>query len=167
MRPVPAGGRLRLRDGEAAFAGGIEGALKESIQRAFGYLQSHKVDLGIAQAFDTTDFHVEAIDLLTNRVPCDNAGIGFVVAICSALKKQAVLSGLLILGDLSIQGNIKAARSLSEPLQIGMENGARRALVPVENKRQFLEVPAEIVERVDPVFYSDPHTAILKTLSIA
>ena len=152
-------GKLRL-------AGGVDGALKESIQRAFGYLQSHKVELGIAQAFDTTDFHVEAIDLLTNRVPCDNAGIGFVIAICSALKKQPTLPGLLVLGDLSIQGNIKAARSLSEPLQIGMENGARRALVPVENKRQFLEVSSEIVERVDPVFYSDPYSAVLKALAV-
>jgi ATP-dependent Lon protease len=152
-------GKLRL-------AGGIEGALKESIQRAYGYLQSHKVQLGIGQSFDTTDFHVEAIDLLTNRVICDNAGIGFVIAICSALKKQVVLPGLLILGDLSIQGNIKAARSMSEPLQVAMENGARRALIPVENKRQFLDVSAEIVERVDPIFYADPMTAVLKALAI-
>lgn len=72
----------------------------------------------------------------------------------------------LILGELSIQGNIKAARSLAEALQIGMENGARRALVPVESKRQFLEVPADIVERVDPVFYSDPHMATLKALGM-
>jgi ATP-dependent Lon protease len=47
-----------------------------------------------------------------------------------------------------------------------MENGARRALVPVENKRQFLEVTADIVERVDPVFYSDPHTATFNLLWI-
>jgi ATP-dependent Lon protease len=47
-----------------------------------------------------------------------------------------------------------------------MENGARRALVPVENKRQFLEVSSEIVERVDPVFYSDPYSAVLKALVV-
>jgi ATP-dependent Lon protease len=153
-------GKLRL-------AGGIDGPLKESIQRAFGYLQSRRGELGIGQAFDTTDFHVEAIDLLTNRVRCDNAGIAFVVAICSALRKTPALAGLLILGDLSIQGSIKAARSLSEPLQIAMENGARRALVPTENKRQFLEVSGEIVERVDPIFFGDPQTAVLKALGIA
>jgi ATP-dependent Lon protease len=151
-------GRLRI-------AGGVDSAMRESIQRAFAYIQGHKVNMGIAQAFDATDVHVEAIDLLTNHVSCD-VGIALVVAIYSALKKHAALPGLLILGDLSIQGNIKAVRSLAEPLQIGMDNGARRALIPLENKRHFLEVSGDIVERVDPVFFSDPMTAALKALGM-
>ncbi len=48
--------------------------MKESLQRAFAYLQSQKGKLGVGQQFDTTDFHVEAIDLLSNHVPCE-AGI--------------------------------------------------------------------------------------------
>jgi len=149
--------------GKLRIAGGVDSAMRESIQRAFAYIQGHKVNMGIAQAFDTTDMHVEAIDLLTNRVSCD-VGVALVVAIYSALKKHAALPGLLILGDLSIQGNIKAVRSLAEPLQVGMDNGARRALIPLENKRHFLEVAGDIVERVDPVFFSDPMTAAMKAL---
>jgi len=67
---------------------------------------------------------------------------------------------------LSIQGNIKSLPSLAEPLQVGMDNGARRALVPLENKRSFLEVSGDIVERVDPVFFSDPTTAAMKALGM-
>ncbi len=151
--------------GKMRIAGGIDGSMKESIQRAFAYIQGHKVDMGISQAFDTTDFHVEAIDLLTNRIPCD-AGIALVVAVYSALKKHPVSPGMIILGDLSIQGNIKAVRSLVEPLQLGMENGARRALIPIENKRHFLEVSADIIERVDSIFYGDPMTAAMKALGM-
>ena len=65
--------------------------MKESIQRAFAYIQGHKVNMGIAQTIDTTDFHVEAIDLLINQISCD-AGIGLVVAIYSALKKHSSLA---------------------------------------------------------------------------
>lgn len=151
--------------GKLKVAGGIEGLMKESIQRAFAYLSGQKTKMGIAQQMDTTDFHVEAIDLLGNRVSCE-AGIAFIVAVYSAIKKQSVQAGLLILGDLSIQGNIKPLRSLVEPLQIGMENGARRALIPLENKRNFLEVSGDIVERVDPVFFSDPMTAAVKGLGL-
>src|SRR4051794_41665052 len=140
--------------------------MKESIQRAFAYLQGQKVKMGIAQQVDTTDFHVEAIDLLSNRVPCES-GIALVVAVSSALKRHSVLAGLVVLGDLSIQGNIKSVRSLAEPLQVAMDNGARRALVPLENKRNFLEVSGDIVERGDPVFYSDPMTAAMKALGIS
>lgn len=154
----PGTGKLRV-------AGGIDNTMKESIHRAFAYIQGHKVNMGIAQAFDTTDFHVEAIDLLVNRISCD-AGSALVVAIYSAIKKHPALPALLILGDLSIQGNIKAVRSLSEPLRIGMDNGARRALIPIENKRHFLDVSADIMERVDPIFYGDPLTAAMKALGM-
>ncbi len=151
--------------GKLKIAGGIEGTMRESINRAFAYLQSQKGKMGIAQAVDTTDFHIEAIDLLANRVPCE-AGIALVVAIYSAVKRHSVQPGLMILGDLSIQGNIKAVKSLSEPLQVGMDNGARRALVPLENKRSFLEVSGDVVERVDPIFYADPMTAAMKGLGM-
>lgn len=151
--------------GKLKIAGGIEGIMKESIQRAFAYLSGQKVKMGISQQVDTTDFHVEAIDLLSNRVPCE-AGIALIVAVYSAVKKNSVLPGLLILGDMSIQGNIKPLRSLAEPLQVGMDNGARRALIPLENKRNFLEVSGDIVERVDPIFFSDPMTASMKALGM-
>jgi len=156
---------LAAGTGKLRVTGGIDGSMKESIQRAFAYLQGHKVEMGIAQALDTTDFHVEAIDLLVNRIECD-AGMALVVAIYSALKKQPVLPAMLIMGDLSIQGNIKPVRSLAEPLQVGMDNGARRTLIPTPNKRNFMDVSADIVERVDPIFYSDPLTAAMKALGM-
>ncbi len=53
--------------GKLKIAGGIEGPMKESIQRAFAYLMGQKVKMGVGQQIDTTDFHVEAIDLLNNR----------------------------------------------------------------------------------------------------
>jgi ATP-dependent Lon protease len=151
--------------GKLKIAGGVEGLMRESINRAFAYLMGQKVKMGIGQQVDTTDFHVEAIDLLSNHVPCE-AGIALVVAIYSALKRLPVQAGLVILGDLSIQGNIKPMRSLAEPLQVAMDNGARKALIPLENKRNFLEVSGDIVERVDPVFFSDPMTAAMKALGM-
>lgn len=151
--------------GKLKIAGGVEGSMRESITRAFAYLMGQKVKMGIGQQVDSTDFHVEAIDLLSNHVPCD-AGIALVVAVYSAIKRQSVLAGLVVLGDLSIQGNIKSLRTLAEPLQVSMDNGARRALIPLENKRSFLDVSGDIVERVDPVFFSDPMTAAMKALGM-
>jgi ATP-dependent Lon protease len=151
--------------GKLKLAGGLEARMKEAAQRAFAFMQGHKVPMGIASVLDTTDFHLEAIDLLGNHIPCE-AGIALVVAIYSAIKKTPALPGLVILGDLSIQGNIKAVQSLAEPLQLAMEAGAKRALVPLENKRNFLEVSGEIVENVDPFFYSDPQTAAMKALGL-
>ncbi len=154
-----------LGTGKMKIAGGIEGSMKESMQRAFAYIQAHKVQMGLTQMLDTTNFHIEAIDLLANHIPCD-AGIGLVVAVYSALKQMSTAPALLVLGDLSIQGNIKPLSSLTEPLQVGMDNGAKRALVPIENKRHFLDVSGDIVEHVDPIFYGDPIIAAMKALGI-
>jgi ATP-dependent Lon protease len=151
--------------GKLKLAGGIEGPMRESIQRAFGYLQGNKVRLGIGQEFDTTDFHVEAIDLLQNRVSCE-CGVALIVAIISAVKRLSVQAALVIFGDISIQGNIKGVRTLVEPCQLAMESGARRALVPIENRRQFLEVSGDVAERVDPIFYGDAPVAANKALGL-
>jgi ATP-dependent Lon protease len=36
-----------------------------------------------------------------------------------------------------------------------MDNGAKKAVIPIENKRAFLEVPGDVAEQVDPVFYGE------------
>lgn len=149
--------------GKLKMAGGVSGVMKESVQRAFSYLQAKKTEFGVGRELDTSDAHVEVIDLLANRVEAE-IGVAFFVAAYSALRKAPVSPALLVLGDMSVQGNIKAVRSLTEPLQVAMDNGAKRALIPIENKRSFLEVSADIVEHVDPVFYGDPKTAAMKVL---
>ena len=149
--------------GKLKLAGGIAGAAKESVQRAFGFLNAKKNELGIGRDLDTSDLHVELIDLLANRVEAE-IGVAFFVAAYSALRKTPVSPALLILGDMSVQGNIKPLRSLTEPLQVAKDNGAKRALIPIENKRNFLDVSADIMEHVDPIFYGDPKTAAMKVM---
>ena len=151
--------------GKLKAAGGLSGNIKESINRAFSYLKSQKNSFSIAREFDTSDFHVEAIDLLGNKVEAE-VGVAFLVAAFSALRKASPQAGLLVLGDMSIQGNIKPVRSLMEPLQVAMDNGAKRALIPIENKRSFFDVSAEVLENVDPVFYGEVKQAAFKALGL-
>jgi ATP-dependent Lon protease len=151
--------------GKLKMAGGVSGPMKESIQRAFSYVQAKKNELGVGRDLDTSDLHVEAIDLFANHAEAE-VGVAFFVACYSALRKAPVVPALLVLGDMSVQGNIKPLRSLTEPLQVAKDNGAKRALIPIENKRNFLEVPGDVVEHVDPIFYGDPKTAAMKVLGL-
>ena len=151
--------------GKLKAAGGLSGSIKESVNRAFSHLKSQKNAFGIARECDTSDFHVEAIDLLGNKVEAE-VGVAFLVAAFSAVRKSSPQAGLLVLGDMSIQGNIKPVRSLVEPLQVAMDNGARRALIPIENKRSFFDVSAEVLEHVDPIFYGEVKQAAFKALGL-
>lgn len=126
--------------GKLKIAGGVEGPMRESISRAFAYLMGQKVKMGIGQQIDTTDFHVEAIDLLNNRVPCE-AGIALLVAIYSALKKISVQAGLVVLGDLSIQGNIR--RTADSYIVAGT------SMTNLHNRTNERDTDAHLSERTD------------------
>ncbi len=152
--------------GKLKIAGGIAGIAKESVQRAFTYLSARKTEIGLGRELDSSDVHVQLVDLLNNKTEPE-LGVAWFVALVSALRNSPVLSGLLILGDMTVQGNVKAVASLAEPLRVAMDNGARKALVPLENKRSFLEVNPDILEHVDPVFFGDPRTAALKAIGIS
>jgi ATP-dependent Lon protease len=156
---------LAAGSGKLKWAGGIAGDMRESIGRAFSYLLANKNAFGVGRELDISDFHVEVIDLLGNKAEAE-IGIAFFVATYSALRKCPPQPALLVLGDMSVHGNIKPVRSLTEPLQLAMDNGAKRALIPIENKRQFLEVSPDVLEKVDPIFYGDPRQAAFKALGL-
>jgi ATP-dependent Lon protease len=79
--------------GKLKMAGGLSGAMKESVQRAHSFLSARKGELGVGREFDTSDLHVEVIDLLGNRVEAE-VGVAFFVAASSALKRAPVMAGL-------------------------------------------------------------------------
>lgn len=70
--------------GKLKTAGGVEGSIRECLSRAFGYVQGHKVQLGLGGVFESTDLHVEVIDMLGNRIACES-GLAMLVAMVSAL----------------------------------------------------------------------------------
>lgn len=144
---------------------GLDKALKESLNRAFSYLQSIKERKGLNETLGLKDIYAEAVDLSGSRIECP-CGVAFFVAIISAIQNRQIQAGTLILGDLTIQGNIKGPASIVESLQLAMESGALRALVPLSNKSQFAGLPEEIVEKLDIVFYGDVDRAVIKSVEI-
>jgi len=142
---------------------GLEKSLKESLNRAFSFLQSVKDKLGLTQMLAQKDIYAEAVDLSGSRIECP-CGVAFFAAMISAVRNRQVQAGTVSLGDLTIQGNIKGPASITEPLQLALEAGAIRVLVPVSNKTQFAVLPEEVIERLDIVFYGDIDRAVLKTL---
>jgi len=154
---------LSTGTGKLTTSGGMAPSMKDSLKRAFAYLKAHKVEFGVGREVDTNDFHVQSVDLLNTHIDGET-GVAFFVALYSALKERPVKHATIVFGDLSIQGNIKVSGSLTESLQIGMDNGAKCACIPIENKRHFFEVPADIIEKVDPIFYGEPMVAAQKCL---
>jgi ATP-dependent Lon protease len=67
---------------------------------------------------------------------------------------------------MSVQGNVKPMRSPTEPLQVAKDNSAKRAFIPIASKRNVLDFSVDIMDHVDPIFFSDPRMAALKVLGV-
>ena len=84
----------------------------------------------------------------------------------SAIGSRRVQAGTVVLGDLTIQGNVKPLSSIGEVLQLALDNGALRVLLPTGNKLQFASLPEEVVEKLDVVFYSNVDRAVAKVVEL-
>ncbi len=151
--------------GKLRITGNPDRTMKDSLVTAFDYVRANKLRMGIEREVDSYDYHVQIVDL-TQTKEGSQAGLAFLIALYSLLRDKPVQAGLVVLGEMTIQGNILPMQSLSEPLQVIMDNGAKRVLIPVSNRRHFMEVPPDILERVDPIFYSEPLAAALKALGM-
>lgn len=156
---LPGSGKLRI-------TGTPPRTARESVITAFDFMRSRSHELGLSPELEHSDYHVQIIGLSSGENDGD-ASVPFFVALYSLLKNKPAAPALIIVGALTIQGNLAPVRFLTELLQNGMDNGARRVVLPTESKRQFLEVPGDVVEKVDPIFYSDALTAAVKALGMA
>ena len=93
-----------------------------------------------------------------------NIATGVAVALVSAIAGVAVREQLVVLGGLTLQGAPVGLLAFADILQVIAEAGAKRVLVPVENRREVSLMPAEVLDKVDLIFYGDPKTAINKAL---
>lgn len=149
-------GKLRTPSGMAR-------GLKESLQRAFTYLQSVAERQGLNTVLSQKDLAIEAVDLSGGGADGE-AGVAIYLAILSALRDVRLQAGTVVLGDLTLQGNVRGPPSITEPLQIALDNGALRALVPLANKAQMAALPEELVDKLDLVFFGDLDRAALKAM---
>ncbi|MBI3970176.1 MAG: protease Lon-related BREX system protein BrxL [Chloroflexi bacterium] len=155
---TPGTGRLRT-------PAGLETGLKESLNRAWTYLQSVKERMGLAPALAQKDLVAEAIDISGGRAEC-TCGVAFLAAMLSATSQRRVQAGTVVLGDLTIQGNVKALPSITEILQLALDNGAFRVLLPTANRTQFSSLPEDVIEKLDIIFYSDVDRAMAKVVEL-
>ena len=56
--------------------------------------------------------------------------------------------------------------ALAERLQLAMDNGAKRVLIPSENKRDFADIPSDVLDKLQIIFFSDPVNAAFRAMGV-
>ena len=88
------------------------------------------------------------------------------IAIASAALNKPTLSSLAVLGDISISGTILKVEELANVLQVCIDSGAKKVLLPITSAAEMGTVPADLMGAFSIIFYSTPQEAVFKALGV-
>ncbi len=72
----------------------------------------------------------------------------------------------VVVGEMSVRGLLQKVGNLPERLQLAMESGAKKILIPSENKRDLADVPDEVLNKIQPIFYTSPLSAATRAMGL-
>ena len=145
--------------------GNLSGTMKEAIKTADAFLKANLKNLGIERDPKDYDFSVQAINLNQAKEGAETA-VAFFVSMVSGLLEKHVLEQTVVLGEMSVQGMLLKVNGLPERMQLAVEAGAKRILIPSENKRDVAEVPDSILTKIQWQFYDSPTRAVIMALGL-
>jgi ATP-dependent Lon protease len=73
---------------------------------------------------------------------------------------------MVVLGDMSLGGNVVPVENLAECMQVAFDAGAKRILLPMSSVTDIATVPGELFAKFQTSFYSDPVDAVFKALGV-
>ena len=157
--------RVNPGSGRVIPLGNLSPVMKEALKVAHAYLLGHIKDLGIDRDPKSYDFSVQAVNLNQAKEGSETA-IGFFISLVSALLERAVDPSSVVMGEMSVKGMLQKVSNLSERLELTRDAGAKRVLIPSENKRDIADVPDELLNRLQTAFYTDPLNAAIKAMGL-
>lgn len=91
-------------------------------------------------------------------------GIAVLVALCSSLLKKSTRGGLVVVGSLNLGGSIEPLFNPVSVVELAVEKGAERILLPVSCRKQLNDLSDDMVTKIDIQFYGDLRDALMKAL---
>lgn len=144
---------------------GADREARESTQNAFNYLKANSNH--ISQSISTTnkDYIIQYQDLqgigMTNKL-----SLSTLIALCSIALNKPTLSSMAVLGDISVSGTVSKVENLANTLQVCLDSGAKRILLPTVSAVDIGTVPSELIGTFNLVFYRDASDAVFKALGV-
>lgn len=147
--------------GKFELTGQLGDVMKESAKAGISYIRSVSRDYGIADDyFEKNDIHIHIPE---GAVPKDgpSAGITMATAMLSAITKKAVRADTAMTGEITLRGRVLPIGGLKEKILAAKTAYMKQVLVPLQNKKDIEEIPAEILEGIE-LKYVDSMAEVLK-----
>tara|TARA_A100001015_G_scaffold247510_1_gene284403 strand:- start:4113 stop:6500 length:2388 start_codon:yes stop_codon:yes gene_type:complete len=137
--------------GKMQITGKLGDVMQESVKAAKSYIRSKSLDFGIIPPiFDKKDFHIHVPEGATPK-DGPSAGVGMVTSIISAITEIPVNRNVAMTGEITLRGLVLPIGGLKEKLLAAHRAGIKKVLIPVENKKDLIEVPKTILNSIEVI----------------
>lgn len=144
---------------------GTDRDAKESSNTAFSYLKANGKRISGTISTDNKDYIINYQDLqgigMTGKL-----ALPTLVALCSIALGKPVLSSLVVLGEISISGTMIKVEELANTLQVCLDSGAKKVLLPATSFADMATVPPELMSSFQIIPYSSAEDAVFKALGV-
>ena len=96
----------------------------------------------------------------------DKLAISTLIALCSIALNKPALSSMAVLGEISISGTMIKVDELANTLQVCLDSGARKVLLPITSAADLSTVPPELIGCFNLIFYNSAEDAVFKALGV-
>jgi len=164
---TPSGGDLLFIEatgmpghGQIVVTGQLGDVMKESVETALSFVRSRAGDLGIPQTlFDERRFHIHFPE---GAIPKDgpSAGVAIALAFASLLTGRAVRHDIAVTGEITLRGRVLPVGGVKEKVLAAARGGIRRVLLPSGNRKNLVDIPADMRQKLQIDFIENAMDAV-------
>ena len=144
---------------------GTDRDAKESSNTAFNFLKANGGRISGNISTTTKDYIINYQDLqgigMTGKL-----ALPTLIALCSIALGRPVQSSLVVLGEISISGTMIKVDELASTLQVCLDSGAKRVLIPSTSFVDFATVPPDLMSAFQLIPYQSAEDAVFKALGV-
>jgi ATP-dependent Lon protease len=137
---------------------------KEAIQTAFNYFKANAKSVSQGISTKEKDYHLNVQDM-TGSGMSDDLALAAFLSLCSGALEKSLQEQTVVLGTITIGGSISNIENLSELLQVCLDAGAKKVLIPISAASKIATVPPDLFSKFQISFYEDPIDAVYKSLA--
>ena len=138
---------------------------KEATNTAFSFLKANAGRISGSISTTTKDFIINYQDLqglgMTGKL-----ALPTLIALCSIALGRPTVSNLVVLGEISISGTMIKVDELANTLQVCLDSGAKKVLIPSTSFVDFASVPADLMSAFQLIPYQSAEDAVFKALGV-
>ena len=142
-----------------------DGKCKEAANTAFNYLKANGNRISGAISTTTKDYIINYQDLQGIGMT-EKLALPTLIALCSIALGKPTLSSLAVMGEISIAGTMLKVDELANSLQVCLDSGAKKVLLPITSAADLGTVPSELIGCFNLIFYQSAEDAVYKALGV-